>query len=149
MDAETLRDSLLFASGEIDLKAADAPAKLDDDKNLKRTVYGFIGRRKLDGMLALFDFPNPQATTESRMSTLVPPQRLFLMNSPFMEQRATALAKRLNGTNDEKVKQAYRILYCREPDPDELKLALQFLADADWAQYARVLLGSNEFLFVN
>ena len=149
VDAETLRDSLLFASGEIDLKPADMPAKLDDDKNLKRTVYGFIGRRKLDGMLALFDFPNPQATTESRMSTLVPPQRLFLMNSPFMEQRAIALAKRLSGSQDEKVKQAYRILYCREPDLDELKLALQFLADADWAQYARVLLGSNEFLFVN
>lgn len=149
VDAETLRDSLLFASGEIDLKAADLPAKLDDDKNVKRTVYGFIGRRKLDGMLALFDFPNPQATTESRMSTLVPPQRLFLMNSPFMEQRATALAKRLTGNNDDKVNQAYRILYCREPDPDEMRLALQFLAGADWAQYARVLLGSNEFLFVN
>lgn len=149
VDAETLRDSLLFASGEIDLKPAEKPVKLDDEKNTKRTVYGFIGRRKLDGMLALFDFPNPQATSESRMSTLVPPQRLFLMNSPFVEQRAAALAKRLNGSNEEKVKQAYRIVYCREPDAAELKLGLQFLVEGDWTQYARVLLGSNEFLFVN
>ncbi len=149
VDAETLRDSLLFASGEIDLQSADKPAKLDDEKNVKRTVYGFIGRRKLDGMLALFDFPNPQATSESRMSTLVPPQRLFLMNSLFLERRATALSKRLNGSNDDKVKQAYRLLYCREPDADELKLGLNFLTEGDWTQYARVLLGSNEFLFVN
>ncbi|WP_031500477.1 PSD1 and planctomycete cytochrome C domain-containing protein [Bryobacter aggregatus] len=151
VDAETLRDSLLFASGELDLTpvVAAKPQKLDDDKNARRTVYGFISRRKVDGMLALFDFPNPQATSESRMSTLVPPQRLFLMNSPFVESRATALSKRLSGTEEEKVKQAYRILYCREPDATELKLGVQFLGGADWTQYARVLLGSNEFLFVN
>ena len=149
VDAETLRDSLLFVAGELDLSAAEKALKLDDEKNRKRTVYGFISRRKVDGTLALFDFPNPQSTSESRMSTLVPPQRLFLMNSPFMEQRAGALAKRLAGTEEEKVKQVYNILYCRKPDPMELKLGLQFLSQADWLQYARVLLGSNEFLFVN
>lgn len=149
VDAETLRDSLLFASGEIDLKPAEKAQKLDEETNTKRTVYGFVSRRKVDGMLALFDFPNPQATSESRMSTLVPPQRLFLMNSSFVEQRAIALSKRLKGSEVEKVKQAYQILFCREPDALELKLGLQFLGQADWTQYARVLLGSNEFLFVN
>lgn len=149
VDAETLRDSLLFASGELDASPADKALKLDDAKNVKRTVYGFISRRNVDGTLALFDFPNPQATSESRMSTLVPPQRLFLMNSPFVEQRALALTKRLKGSDTERVQEAYRILYCREPDATELKLGLQFLAQGDWTQYARVLLGSNEFLFVN
>jgi len=149
VDAETLRDSLLFAAGELDSAPAEKALMLDDEKNLKRTVYGFISRRKVDGTLALFDFPNPQATSESRMSTLVPPQRLFLMNSPFVEQRARALASRLTGTDEEKVKQAYRILFSRDPDATELKLALQFLGQGEWVQYARVLLGSNEFLFVN
>ena len=149
VDAETLRDSLLFASGELDLSTAEKAMKLDDEKNLKRTVYGFISRRKVDSTLALFDFPNPQATSEARMSTLVPPHRLFLMNSPFVAERAAALGKRLTGTDAEKVGQAYRILYSREPDGTELKLGLQFLAQGDWVQYARVLLGSNEFLFVN
>lgn len=149
VDAETLRDSLLFASGELDLTPAGKAQKLDDEKNFKRTVYGFISRRKVDGTLALFDFPNPQATSESRMSTLVPPQRLFLMNSPFVEQRASALAGRLKGTNEEKIREAYRLLYCREPDAKELKLGLEFLQGGEWVQYARVLLGANEFLFVN
>ena len=71
------------------------------------------------------------------------------MNSPFVAERAAALGKRLSGTDAEKVAQAYRILYSREPDGTELKLGLQFLAQGDWVQYARVLLGSNEFLFVN
>lgn len=149
VDAETLRDSLLFASGELDLSAAEKAMKLDDEKNFKRTVYGFISRRKVDSTLALFDFPNPQATSEARMSTLVPPQRLFLMNSPFVASRAGALGKRLSGTDAEKISQAYRILYSREPDATELKLGSEFLRHGDWVQYARVLLGSNEFLFVN
>ena len=149
VDAETLRDSLLFASGELDLSPAEKAMKLDDEKNLRRTVYGFISRRKVDSTLALFDFPNPQATSEARMSTLVPPQRLFLMNSPFVASRASALGKRLSGTDGEKISQAYRILYSREPDAAELKLGLEFLRQGDWVQYARVLLGSNEFLFVN
>lgn len=149
VDAETLRDSLLFAAGELDLSPAEQALKLDDDKNLKRTVYGFISRRKVDGMLALFDFPNPQATSESRMATNVPLQRLYLMNSPFVEARAKALAARLSGENKDKIRQAYQILYCREPDATEYKLGLDFLASSDWTMYARALLGSNEFLFVN
>lgn len=149
VDAETLRDSLLLASGELDLEPAGKALPLDDAKNQKRTVYGFISRRKVDGTLALFDFPNPQATSESRMSTLVPPQRLYLMNSPFMEQRAQALVKRWNGTAEQRVKQAYNLVYGREPDAEELKLGVEFLSASDALQYARVLLGSNEFLFVN
>ncbi len=149
VDAETLRDSLLFAAGELDYEPAAKALKLDEEANRKRTVYGFISRRKVDGTLALFDFPNPQATSEARMSTLVPPQRLYLMNSPFVEARAKALAARLKGGDEEKLREAYRILYTREPDAREIKLGLDFLAGADWTQYARVLLGANEFLFVN
>jgi hypothetical protein len=112
-------------------------------------VYGFVGRRKLDGMLALFDFPSPVSTSESRMQTNVPPQRLFLMNSPFVEGQAKALAARVTGNDELKIRRAYQLLYGRDPADRELKLGLEFLRDADWIQYARVLLTSNEFLFVD
>jgi hypothetical protein len=49
MDAETLRDSLLFVGGNLDLKAGGPPLNFDD--NNKRR-YGFVSRRKLDPMLA-------------------------------------------------------------------------------------------------
>jgi hypothetical protein len=148
MDAETLRDSLLFAGGNLDLREGGEPAALND-QNTRRTVYGFVSRRKLDPFLALFDFPNPNSTSEQRTETNVPLQRLFLMNSSFVEQQAAALAKRLTGTDTEKLRQAYRILYGRTPADDELQMGLEFVAKSGWNEYARVLLNANEFDWLN
>ena len=66
--------------------AAVLPRNLTDD-NTRRTVYGFVSRRKLDGTLALFDFPNPNVHQRARMDTNVPLQRLFFLNSDFMQRR--------------------------------------------------------------
>ena len=148
MDAETLRDSLLFVSGNLDLQAGGPPAALDD-KNKRRAVYGFVSRRKLDSMMALFDFPNPNSTSEQRVVTNVPLQRLYMMNSNFVEEQAAGLAKRLNGTDGERVQQAYRTVYGREPSAEELQLGLAFVKKSNWNEYARVLLNSNEFEWVN
>src|SRR5205807_933921 len=118
-------------------------------QNHRRTVYSFVSRRKLDPLLALFDFPNPNSTSEQRTETNVPLQRLFLMNSSFVEQQADAVAKRLTGADAEKIRQAYRILYGRSPAPDEAQLATAFIAKSGWKEYARVLLNANEFNWVN
>jgi len=148
LDAETLRDSLLFVSGNLDLQAGGPPAPFDE-KNKRRAVYGFISRRKMDSMLALFDFPNPNNTSEQRVVTNVPLQRLFMMNSAFVEDQAAGLAARLTGTDDGRVRQAYRILYGRVPNAQELQLGLDFVKKNSWNEYARVLLNSNEFGWVN
>jgi hypothetical protein len=95
LDAEALRDSLLYVSGELDLKAGGPPGRLGDETNKRRTVYGFVSRNKLDGMLALFDFPNPNITSEKRNTTESPAQELFFLNSGFIGERAGALARRV------------------------------------------------------
>ena len=64
LDAESLRDSLLFVSGKLDLQTGGPAVRLDKENN-RRTVYGYISRRQLDPMLALFDFPNPNNTASS------------------------------------------------------------------------------------
>jgi hypothetical protein len=148
MDAETLRDSLLFVAGNLDLKAGGPPVKFDDN-NKRRSVYGFVSRRKLDPMLALFDFPNPNNTSEQRVVTNVPLQRLFLMNSSFVEAQAAGLAQRLSGENAERVRQVYRLLFGRAPSEEEARLGIAFAAKSGWIEYARVLLNSNEFEWVN
>lgn len=148
MDAETLRDSLLFVAGNLDLQAGGAPAKLDE-KNRRRSVYGFVSRRKLDSMLALFDFPNPNNTSEQRVVTNVPLQRLYMMNSSFVEEQSAGLVKRLTGADADHVKQAYLIVYGRPPSAQELELGLAFAGKHGWNEYARVLLNSNEFEWVN
>ncbi len=145
LDAESIRDEILFAAGNIDLKAGGKPAQLDLD-NHRRTVYGFISRRKLNPYLSLFDYPVPNATSEARNQTNVPVQRLFFMNSPFVLTESKALAKEATT-----VESLYEHLFQRPPTPQEKQLAQQFLSQSDnnWPQYAQVLMSSNEFLFIN
>ncbi|MBY0505668.1 MAG: DUF1553 domain-containing protein [Bryobacteraceae bacterium] len=144
LDAESLRDSLLAVTGELDLTAGGPPVRLQDPGNQRRSVYGFISRRKLDGSLSLFDFPNPNLTADKRSATITPPQQLFLLNGDFAMDRAAKLAR----TPD--VKQLYRAVLGRAPAESELKLAQQFLAGGGtWAQYAQALLNTNEFVLIN
>ena len=53
-----------------------------------------MSRYKLDDYLQLFDFPSPNLSAEKRFTTTVPLQRLFLMNSDFMQQQGELLARR-------------------------------------------------------
>jgi Protein of unknown function (DUF1553). len=55
----------------------------------RRTVYGKVSRYKLDDFLQLFDFPSPNLSAEKRFTTSVPLQRLFFMNSDFMQQQGS------------------------------------------------------------
>jgi hypothetical protein len=156
LDAEALRDSLFFVTGELDPKAGGPPVKLNADGNRRRTVYGFVSRNKLDGMLSLFDFPNPNITSEKRNATESPAQELFFLNSRFIGQRAEAFTRRVcdGPKRDEasRIAGAYRLLFGRAPSREELRLGLAFLQGGQvdaWRRYAQALLNSNEFLFVN
>jgi hypothetical protein len=155
LDVEPLRDTLLAVSGELDLAMGGKAIKLTEESNKRRTVYGFVSRRKLDGTLSLFDFPNPNSTSEQRIETATPLQALFFMNSGFLEARAQALAKKLAdaGVDDKaRIAAAYRKLYGRAATPRETQLGLEFLAkggDTAWPLYAQALLSSNELLFVD
>ncbi|MCC6361889.1 MAG: PSD1 domain-containing protein [Bryobacterales bacterium] len=152
LDIEALRDSLLAASGELDRKLGGPPVYLTSEGNTRRTVYGFVSRRKLDGTLSLFDFPNPNSTSELRIPTATPLQQLYFLNSKFLMDRAAALStllSRQSPDNTARIKHAYRLLFYREPDKAELEAGLAFLQSKDksWPLYAQVLLSSNEFVF--
>jgi hypothetical protein len=154
LDVEPLRDTLLFVSGELDERLGGPPEKLTDPDFHRRTIYGSVSRRKLDGTLALFDFPNPVATSEQRIETATPLQQLFFLNSGFIQSRARALCARVAPLGDDdaaRIRSAYRLLYQREAAADEIKLGLEYLKSQGgaWPRYAQALLSSNELLFVN
>jgi hypothetical protein len=75
-----------------------------------------------------------RATVDKRPSTIVPQQYLFMMNSPFMVDRAKALVARIsvgNPTSEgEKISNAYRLLYGRAATSNELAIGLQFLTQS-------------------
>ena len=125
-------------------------AKLDSAANNRRSVYGFVSRRKLDGTLALFDFPNPNASSEKRTVTITPPQQLFFLNGDFVMERARKIAGRAAGDDRERIRKVYSALFGRLPNEKEERLGLEFLKQNSerWPQYAQALLNSNEFVFV-
>ena len=56
------------------------------------------------------------------------------------------------GGAEARVQRAYGLLYGRPATDRQVRLALEFLtpeSDARWQQYCQVLLGSNEFLFID
>lgn len=144
LDAEALRDSLLFVTGDLDPAAGGPPTRMADDFR-RRAVYGFVSRRRLDGYLSLFDFPNPNATSEQRLETDVPLQRLFFMNSELMAKEAKILAEKLKGSDAEKIRTAYETIYGRPATPEEARVGLTFLKENSWPQYAQALLSAAEF----
>jgi hypothetical protein len=165
LDAEAIRDALLFVSGALDLKKTGGPSTDFSDDNNRRTVYCKISRYRLDNFLQVFDYPNPSFTAEQRFTTNVPLQRLYFMNSTFVYKQAERFAKRVydQGNDTARIEKAYRILFGRAPTEPEIKAGLDFLGShpetpgnqvegeptTAWNEYARVLLSSNEFEFVN
>lgn len=129
MTAEELRDSALFVAGVLDEKMGGPSEELTPSAT-RRTLYGKVSRYRLDQFLQLFDFPAATISAESRFSTNVPLQRLFLMNSDFMQQQAEKLARILEpeADNTARVKKAYRTLFGREPKPEELAAGLEYLS---------------------
>ena len=132
LEFEALRDTLLVASGRLDLTPGGIPDDLTKEPFAhRRTVYGYIDRQNLPGMFRTFDFPNPDTSSSQRFATTVPQQALFMMNSPFAQEQARLLVQRAelkSATSDtDKVRALYRLLYQRAPEADELTLAKTFL----------------------
>jgi hypothetical protein len=136
LTAEQIRDSVLFVSGALDTKMGGPSIALTPLAK-RRTVYGKVSRYKLDEFLQLFDFPSPSQSAEKRFSTNVPLQRLFFMNSDFMQQHAEQLALKVVGEADDvaRVQKTYRLIFGRAATPAEVQAAKEFLAAEPMKQY--------------
>jgi hypothetical protein len=165
LDVEAWRDALLAVTGQLEPTVGGRPSDLANSSNRRRTIYGAVSRHSLSGLLRLFDFPDANLTSEKRPVTIVPLQQLFVLNSDFMVERARELARGLAGAAKDdraRIRLAIHRLYGRRARDWEVELGLEFLAAPDepvsggtkpglsrWEQYAQVLLGANEFAFVD
>jgi hypothetical protein len=169
MDAETLRDSLLFVAGNLDLTRTGGPSfplqklgsrgsyiykPLDNDgpEVWKRAVYRFVVRGGERIMLDSFDCPDPSVATPQRSVSNTPVQALTMLNNEFVVRQAGFLAGRLEreGGSDPngQIRRAYNLLYGRNPSPSEVQLGRDFLKNQPLPIYCRVLLNANEFVYV-
>ena len=151
LDFEGMRDSVLWASGQIDLAMGGRSVQLSENPTSKqkqqaetivntvgdptqetyakrRSVYLFIDRQNLPATFRNFDFASPDTHSPQRYTTTVPQQALFLMNSPFITEQVGALVKRLDADDlDGRIRKLYALIYGRAPSADELAIGRRYL----------------------
>lgn len=178
LTAEEIRDSILAVSGELDPTPGrghpfpapttwgytqHGPFAAVYDHN-QRSLYLMTQRLKRHPFLALFDGADPNASTAERRNTTVPTQSLYFLNDPFVHEKATRLAQRIQGADlpeADQIRHAFRTVLERNPDPTEARDASEFLANyrrqtdpgnaptAPLGALIRVLFAENEFLHVD
>jgi hypothetical protein len=174
LDAEAVRDAMLFVSDELDTRSggpavpsqrtAEGIVQIDDkaEGRFKRSVYLQQRRTQVVTFLQLFDVPTMVTTCGARSPSTVPLQSLALLNSEFVRGRGKSLATRLlQGTSQQRLDMAYRLVCSRSPTPEERQRCEAFLTtqrtiyrqekDAEaraWADLCQMLLSSNAFLYV-
>ena len=176
LEAEPYRDAMLAASGGLDSEMAGTlqtwkPKEFSvDDANKetarfqtsRRSLYLPVVRTTMHEMMELFDVGDPNSITSRRANTTVPPQALFLLNNPFVQERSQGLAERVSAWSDdetERIRRAWWLVLSRPPSPSELGRARQYLAATRrpdgtgeklaWTALAWALFSLNEFLYVD
>ena len=160
LEVEPWRDAVLSVSGQLNSEVGGPSSELNDSHR-RRTLYGYISRHRLNDLLRLFDFPDPNITAGERTVTTVPLQQLFVLNSDFMVSQSRSFAARLQkdaATDQMRIDRAFGLLFGRPPTVDERATAVEFLEESPTAdgdklspleQYCLALLGTNEFAYVD
>jgi hypothetical protein len=135
----------------------------------RRSVYLMQQRLKKHPLMEVFDGPDTNSSTPQRSATTTPVQALYLMNDPFVHAQADEFAVRVALAFDSlprKIDYAYRLALGRPATPMEIRQAQLYLEKVrlDLAEakvedeqlnrkalgsFLRVLLSSNEFLYVD
>ncbi len=149
LDVEAYRDTLLQAAGHLDTSLGGPSRDLDQSSNTRRTVYGRITRERTNKMLVLFGFPEATMHSPGRETTTTTLQQLFVMNSPFVRDQASALAERVEdeADDDARITALYRKVLARDPTCKERSLAGSYLKTGTLKDFVHALLSTNEVIF--
>lgn len=144
LDAESLRDAMLFVAGDLDTSPPQPHpfppvaswkftihnpfhAVYDSDR---RSLYLMSQRNRRHPFLTLFDAADPNMSVANRFPTITPNQTLFLMNSPFVAKRAQSLADHLLKTTDHqtsRIQLALETVHGTKPSPEQSAEIAAFL----------------------
>ena len=171
LDAESIRDSILSVSGQLDLTMGgpsfqdfiiDKPQHSphyeyhlhdpDDPKSHRRSIYRFIVRSQQQPFMTVMDCADPSMRVDKRNESLSPLQALALMNNGLTVAMARHFAERVrreSPTPEDQVKQAFHLAISRPPTSDELTPLVAYAQREGLENTCRVILNLNEFSFVD
>jgi len=167
IEAETIRDSMLAISGQLNLKMYGRGYDLFDKRGglsgykpiesfrgegLRRMIYAHKVRRETEAIFGAFDCPDAGQSTAIRRESMTPIQALNLFNSVFTLEQSQALAERLSrevGKDiEQQIQRAYHLALSREPSIDELQEAEYVVREYGLETFGRALFNCNEALFL-
>ncbi len=151
LDAEAIRDTMLFASGDLDDRlfgpyiatsrtgAGETVVAEDKPGARRRSIYLQQKRTQVHSLLQVFDAPSIVFNSTRRPRSTMPLQSLSLLNSDFSVARARSLTARLEYdlTSDlERLTRAFVLTQGHPPTDEQASAAMLFLAEQA-AEYAR------------
>ena len=167
LEAETIRDSILAVSGQLNLKmygrgfdlfdlrgglTGFKPVETFQGDGLKRMIYAHKVRREREAVFGAFDCPDAGQATARRRESTTPIQALNLFNSRFTLDQAEAFARRLEmqaGPDmTSQIQKAYELALGRKAADDELAVGLPVVQKYGLATLCRALFNCNEFLYL-
>jgi len=159
---ESWRDSLLVAAGTLSSDSRGGPGMdpLDPSNASRRTLYSWVDRQDVPGILRTFDVASPDTAVHVRPTTLVPQQGLVMLNSPMVIDAAKKVAGRLSdeSSTQARIEQLWRIVFARIPRSEEVHMVQDWIERAEvsssgdfgkWAQLAQALMMTAEFQYID
>jgi mono/diheme cytochrome c family protein len=172
LDAEEVRDAVLLAAGKLDRTMGGPSVKqfiqkpgihvtpvvdylrfdVDRPENRRRSVYRFIFRTLPDPFMEALDCPDASQLTPARNGSVSALQALAMLNNKFMVRMSEHLAERATTAGPKlavRVQAVYQLILGRNPTARESEAVRKYAAKHGLANACRILLNSNEFMFVN
>ena len=171
LEAEAVRDAVLFVSGKLDSKMGgpsfkdfviDKPEHSphyeyhlhdpEDPKSHRRSIYRFIVRSQQQPFMTTLDCADPSMQVGRRNESLSPLQALAMMNNSLMltmSKHFAAKIEKQEGDLSVKVRAAYCEAVGRAPSKQDAKVLTQYAKEHGLANLCRVLFNLNEFSFVD
>jgi hypothetical protein len=173
LDAECVRDAVLQITGLLDPTPGGPSAKqfverpgvhvtkvadyegfdVDRPEARRPSIYRFLFRTVPDPFMDAMDCPDASQLAPVRNTSVTALQAMAMWNDRFMVRYGEHLAERVSreapaGTTAQ-VERLYQLCLCRVPTEKESAAMSAYVKKHGLANACRVMLNSNEFLFVN
>ena len=168
LEAEALRDAVLSVAGQLNPQILGPPYQdfttfvfnsqfyeMTDPVGFefnRRTIYRTWLRSGRNSLLDAFDCPDPSTTAPCRAVTTTPVQSLALLNNSFVLRMSDAMAERVvNEAGEQRtaqIERIYQLAYGRGASKSEISRLSPFVEQHGLSALCRVVLNSNEFLYV-
>jgi hypothetical protein len=171
LEAEAVRDSVLFVSGKLNQRMG-GPSFQDfviekpehsphyeyqaydpeDPRSHRRSIYRFIVRSQQQPFMTTLDCADPSMQVGKRNESGSPLQALTLLNNALMLTMAQHFAAKLEkseGDLSAKVERAYYEALAQPPTSSDLEALTHYAKQFGLANACRVLFNLNQFAFVD